>query len=133
MNCAHTDQVTAKHPLVFDIVWIDTNHLQPQLASLVLVQSCLASIPKLPNYLPQTLEQAHAHHLLPTKILTVLSQWSVATSQSRKTWHGKVAWKSGMEKWHMMGGCGWEWQWAMAWKEQLWHVSVEKNWQLVMA
>ena len=39
---------------------------------------------KLPEYLPWTPEQVHAHHFLPTEILTVLSQWSAYTDGAEK-------------------------------------------------
>ncbi|ETW81362.1 hypothetical protein HETIRDRAFT_426811 [Heterobasidion irregulare TC 32-1] len=80
--------------------------------------TCLALFgisPKLPESLPRTLARVHAHHLLPTEILTVPSQWSAAMSRSGKKmawkmwWRGKLRGKRiGNERWH---GKKWVRQW----------------------
>ncbi|ETW83220.1 hypothetical protein HETIRDRAFT_315458, partial [Heterobasidion irregulare TC 32-1] len=93
VKCGRTDPSAAERP---SVACRRSGRDRPCSVIVGVFGTCLALFgvsPKLPEYLPRTLARVHAHHLLPTEILTVLSQWSVAVSWSGKSGVGKVAWK----------------------------------------
>ena len=84
MKCGQTDPSAAECPLVA-CSWSGRDRPCSVIVSNLGTHLELVGLSsKLPEYLPRTPEQVHAYHLLPTEILTVLSQWLAAMSQSGK-------------------------------------------------